>query len=1045
MKKKVFYESLMHRTLKRLSYRACLLLMIGVFVSMSPAFSGTGEMTSVTQQQVTITGTITDEAGEPIPGVNVVVKGTSIGTVTDIDGKYSIDVPNNDAVLIFSFIGYIKEEQPVGNRRQINVAMKEDAVSLKEIVVTGVAAGTSKKKLSFTVDKLSEENFNVVPGVDAATALQGKVASLQVLTPSGMPGQESSIIIRGATSLIGQINPLVMVDGVLTDGGMRDINTEDIASIEVLKGAAASSLYGSRAANGVIHIITKRGSALDQGKVIITLKTEMGQNYVGFLPKLTGAHWFKTDADGNPSKDTGAGYGQVDDGIGKVPYIMYGDPFKDFFHSQSFYSGYVSLRGTSSNGRTNYFGSYQYMDQGGIIEMLNGYQRRNFRVNLEQRVNNEITIFTSNAFIRSTRDDRFQGGDFDQIFYTDPNVDFYAPNADGTPYNARPQIVNERGNVNPFYHLYHSYNGSKGARFLGSYKISYQPVSFLIFNGTYGIDYNQNSSKQIVERNRVDNRNGSVNVGQSYSYSQNLAIDAMFAKTFNDFNTRIKAQYLYEDNESESVSGSSTSLAVSGMQIINLALGSANINNSSNSRLYVAHNYSAMGFIDYKDKYILDALIRRDGVSLFGPEERWQTYYRLSGAWRVTQDFTIPGIQELKLRGSYGTAGLRPDVYDAQYDVYNMSRGIISSTRDHAGNPKLKPAKSQELELGFDMDFMNRFSFIGSYAKRRNTDQMFLLPAPAETGAPVQYQNVGEFFSNNYEIVFNANILNNKEFSWNAGLTWFKMTQRVGELGREEFWIGDYLRVRSNAPFGELWGQSAGHAYATSLDDVKYSPLIKPGQTVDEVYTINNHGLVVLREHIGTANEIPVCKIAEDGTYERAYYGNITPDFTMNLSNTFTWKGISMYCLMTWQQGGIKYNNSYYYMTRSGLNLIHYDQRNKPFNEMKPWVYYKAEDNMLGAGRPRTSSMEDPSFLRMRELSLAYTFNKSKLNSWGVNFLQDVKLAFIARNLFTLTHYSSPDPESVIVTGNTGNVISEDTPKYPTGGVTLSGSITINF
>ena len=1044
MKKKVIFKNFMHRTLKKLSYGICL-LMIGVPISVSHAFAGTKESVSVTQQQITVTGTVIDDTSEPMPGVSVIVKGTSIGVITDINGKYSINVPDKDAVLLFSFLGYVKIEQYVGDQRQIDVSMKEDAVSLKEVVVTGVAAGTSKKKLSFTVDKLSEDDLNVVPGVDAATALQGKIASLQVLTPSGMPGQESSIIIRGATSLIGQVNPLVMVDGVLTDGGMRDINTEDIASIEVLKGAAASSLYGSRAANGVIHIITKRGSAFDPGKTFITVKSEIGQNYAGFLPKLTGAHWFKTDANGNPSKDTGAGYGQVDDGIADIPYIMYSDPFKDFFHPQSFFSGYVSLRGTSSNGKTNYFGSYQYMDQGGVIEMLNGYQRRNFRVNLEQKVNNQITFSASNAFIRSTRDDRFQGGDFDQIFYTDPNIDFYAPNANGTPYNANPQIVNERGNVNPFYNIYHSSNNSKGARFLGSYKISYQPVSFLVFNGTYGIDYNQNSSKQIIERNRVDNRNGSVSVGQNYSYSQNLAIDGMFAETFGDFTTRIKAQYLYEDTETESVSGSSTSLAVSGMQIINLSLGSANINNSSSSRLYVAHNYSAMGYIDYKDKYILDALIRRDGVSLFGPEERWQTYYRLSGAWRVTQDFAIPEIQELKLRGSYGTAGLRPDVYDAQYDVYNMSRGIISSTRDHAGNAKLKPAKSQELELGFDVDFLNRFSLNFSYVKRRNTDQMFLLPAPAETGAPNQYQNVGEFFSNNYEIVFNADIIRNKEFSWNAGLTWYKMTQRVGDLGREEFWIGDYLRVRSNSPFGELWGQSAGHAYATSLDDVKYSPLIKPGQTVDEVYAINNHGLVVLREDIGTANEIPVCKIAEDGTYERAYYGNTTPDFTMNLSNTFTWKGISMYCLLTWQQGGIKYNNTYYYMTRSGLNLIHFDQRDKPVNELKPWIYYKAEDNMLGAGRPRTSSMEDPSFLRMRELSLGYTFAKSKLNSWGIHFLQDIKLAFIARNLFTLTRYSSPDPESVIVAGNTGNVISEDTPKYPTGGVTLSGSITVNF
>lgn len=752
-------------------------------------------------QQRTITGKVIESgSGNPVAGATITYNSKK-AVITDREGRFSLFIEGNEAVALnVSYVGFmIKQVAVAAGETNLTIILNEDVKQLDQVIVTGVATGTPRKKLAFAAEKISGDAIQRVPATNAASALQGKVPGLKVFSNTGRPGDDPVIQLRGATSILGASNPLIIVDGVFTEGGFNDINVEDIDNIEVLKGAAASSLYGSRAANGVISITTKRGAGLAENKPQVTYRMEYGQNWLPYKPIRTSAHGFQADAEGKLMMDANAKPIPNPDNIWDVPYRKTADPFDQFFKPQNFFTQNLSVAGNANGGKTNYYASYQYQNQAGLVNLLEGFQRRNFRLNLDQKVSNTLSFSASNAFIRTTNDTR--PINFDDIYYSDPDADFYAVNIDGSPYKINPNRISTRNNANPLYQIANSYGEGTGSRFLGNYKINFHPLPYLTFTGNYGMDWSQNDNRSLNPKGNLladypdgsERSTGDISISEGKAFSQNAFADALFAKQFNDFTTRFKVQYVYESNQWDNMYTYGSNLAVSGLNITSLSQADPVTRDyGSSTGQIVAQNVAALGYLDYKGKYILDALVRKDGVSLFGANQRWQTYYRTSGAWRVTEDFKIPGMQELKLRASYGTAGLRPG-FEAQYETYDLYSGTIGAGQ-HLGNKNLKPAYSKELEMGIDAQFLSRFNFSATYAKRKNIDQIFEVPiSVAATGFPKQWQNVGEFFSNSIELSLGANIINRKDFRWNANLIWDKITQKIGALNVNPFMVGGFF------------------------------------------------------------------------------------------------------------------------------------------------------------------------------------------------------------------------------------------------------------
>ncbi|WP_019207294.1 SusC/RagA family TonB-linked outer membrane protein [Phocaeicola abscessus] len=978
------------------------------------------------QQQVSVSGIVKDSNGESLPGVNVVVKGTSNGVITDLDGRFQLNAPH-DAILVVTYIGYVKQEVKVkGGELKIN--MVEDSQNLSEVIVTGVAAGTPKQKLGFSIEKVSADKLLKVPATDAASALQGKVAGLRITKTSGAPGSESDIQLRGVKTIFGSSNPLFIVDGVLTENGLADINAEDIESIEVLKGAAASSLYGSRAANGVVSIMTKRGTSMGAGKVQVDFRTEYGKNFLGFVPE-------QSKSTNHLIQDGNVVYGVTDpDKVYDNPYPVVYDHIDQFFNPGNYFTTHLAVKGTTQNNKMSIYTSIQTTDEGGVVSIVDGAKRANIRLNVDYRILDNLVFTTSNLYSRIKTDNRANAA-FGSLYRSDPAADLLASNTDGTPYLVNVNKLNQI--VNPLYNMLNSKDESVSEKLLSYFSLKYDPTDYLTFSASYGTTRTTGESLYLAPKGRLrydlTTDPGYISRSMWKNTEQTVTFDASFYKRFGDFNTRFKIQYLYESSYSSSLSGGGSALGMGGMDITSVNLSSEQFTNSAIYKS-IANNIAGMFVMDYKDKYILDALVRRDASSLFGADVRWQTFYRVAGAWRITQDFKIPGINEWKLRASYGVAGLRPP-YEAQYEVFALQNGVPGNM-ETLGNSNLKPSFSKETEIGTDIRFLDRFNFSVNYSIANNTDQILKVPVTPLSGAAYQWQNAGTIQTKVWEATLSADVLNSKDWGLNFGLTFDKVKQKITKLNCTPYMLdGTRFRIEEGVDFGVLYLDK----FARSLDEVANQ--VPEGRTVDEVFAINNQGFVVERSKIGTVDETPV-KVKDDkGNIVALPTKSMTPNFNMNLNTTLTYKGFTFYMLWGYQNGGTVYNHAVRYITEPKL----FDQAGKPWNEVKAAPYYSNGGQSIGLlGWDNDVLLYDADFLKLREVSLSYDFKIKALQP----FVKNMKVSLIGRNLLTFTKYPGYDPEGVKADKSKGvdsNAFRlESNEQYPLYR-TITGSIAFTF
>ncbi|MGV3761560.1 SusC/RagA family TonB-linked outer membrane protein [Parapedobacter sp.] len=999
----------------------------GFFVMAIVSLNVMGQNTAAAQQpSIVITGIVTDPGGKPLPGVSVAAKGSGTGTRTDDAGAFTIRV-DRGATLVVSYVGFTTQERVVNESSQLNMTLERSDISLDEVIVTGVATGTPKAKLGFSIEKLSSDELSQVPAVDAGTALQGKVAGVRVTRSSGAPGSEVDVQLRGVKMIFGSSNPLYIVDGVLTESGLADINAEDIETIEVLKGAAASSLYGSRAANGVVSIMTKRGASVGAGNVKVDFRTEYGKNGLGFVPG-------RSKATNRLIENGTVNYGVTDlDRVYDNSYPTTYDHIDQFFNPGSYVTNHLGIRGTSQNSKISVYTSLQLTKEEGVVKMVDGIARTNVRLNLDYRILDNLLFSTSNLYTHTDADNRASGA-FGALFRSDPGADLLATNMDGSPYLVNANRIENI--VNPLYSMTNSKNESTLEKLLSNFSLKYDPTDYLTFSTAFGTTRSIGENLFLTPKGRLrydlTPEVGYISRGMWRNNEKVFSADAMFRKQFGDFNTTFKVQYLYESSSSSSLNGGGGDLGIGGMNITSVNL-SANQNASSSVFTTVANNVAGMMVLDYQDKYILDALVRRDASSLFGADVRWQTFYRVAGAWRITEDFEIGGINEWKLRASYGVAGLRPP-FEAQYEVFALQNGVPGNM-ETLGNRLLKPSFSKETEVGIDMQFLDRFYFSTNYSIANNTDQILKVPITPLSGAAFQWQNAGTIQTRVLEASLSGNLINKEAWGWNAGVTFDKIKQRITELNAIPYMLdGTRFRIEEGIDFGVLYLDR----FARTLDEVANQ--VPEGRTADELFAVNNQGFVVRRSEIGTINETPI-KIKDDnGNIVALPSKSMVPNFNLNFNTTIRYKNLSLYTLWSYQDGGALYNHAVRYTTEPAL----FDQSGMPWNEVKSAAYYSNGGQQIGLlGWDNDVLVFDASFLKLRELAVSYDI---KPRQW--QFIDNIKISLIGRNILTLTHYPGFDPEGVSADRSKGvdtNAFRfESNEQYPLYR-TFSGSIALSF
>ena len=976
------------------------------------------------QQQIkTVTGVVKDENGYTLPGTSVVIKGSTTGVTTDFDGNFEIEVAQGET-LIFSFMGYSDAEIIVGASNSYNVSLDPSSNVLDEIIVSGVASGTSKKKMSVSVAKVNADALTLVPQTSVSSSLQGKVAGVTVNSNTGSPGSAASLTLRGATSLTGNQSPMILIDGVIMQGSLGDINVDDVESIEIVKGAAASALYGSRAGNGVVVITSKRGSRLNSGETTVVIRNEVGIQQVEHKIDVAKYHAFQVASDWQTvdsyTRYKGISYPKgyetgwdpnirgnrrpLPSGYQTQPFRVNNDVQDALFENGLSYTNYIGVANRIN--QTNLFVSFENNRNQGVLRETGGYGRQSFRLNLDHAITDKIKISASNNFIM-TNNDMPGGGNsaFASALFMDPDVDLLRDNDNGDPYNFIPNNWNEKVK-NPLYDLWAKTSSYEKTRFLGSYELNWAIADWVSFKGSYSVeseDYNgtvvtPKGTYTFLSGGEIQESIGSISNYYKQRLNQNFRATLSFNHSWDivDFNGKIS--YLAEDNyfRTASINGQGFDFAdYPSFSVI----PKENLNFGESRYADKAENIFAIASFVVKDRYIFDGLIRRDESSLFGADYRSNYYYRLSGAYRITEDFKIPGIQELKVRGAIGTAGQRPG-FSYQYETYTIANGQYKKL--NLGNTELKPSNSREIELGLDVAFLDRFTSEVTYSQTNTTDQFINVPLLAHQGGfQNQWLNAASLLTHTLEAMISANIVKTDKWNWDLTLTFDRTTSEITKLDIGEYQTGpqDAFFIREGESFGVMYGKT----YVKSLNDM--ASQLPTGKTIAD-YEMNNEGYVIDAGTQGTNTEFPIFKQGADGKSELSVIGDMNPNFRMGINSMLSYKNFSFYMLWRLKSGGDIYNKTGQSMVRDNRNAI-MDQVGKPDSEMKTISYY---NTFYNGGEINEYWIEDGSYLRLSEASLSYRLNKNNLGSLG-NYIKSINMSLIGKNIFTLTNYSGFDPE----------------------------------
>ena len=951
----------------------------------------------VQQNQITVTGVVKDANGEPITGAAVVVKGTTNGTITDIDGKYSISVPEG-STLSFSFVGF-KTQEVRANKTTLNVVMQEEAIGLDEVVAIGYGY-VKKRDLTGAVSSVSADDM-VIGGTvsNAAQALQGKTAGVQVQQTSKAPGGSISVRVRGSNSISSTNEPLYVVDGFPSTEGLN-INPNDIESMQILKDASATAIYGARGANGVVLITTKRGKA--------------GENKISYNGYV-GVQQVQNPFDFISAKD----YMNLQNALYQEIEGQEGNPYGVYTPSQLestvdtdwldvctqlgvVHDHTISFQGGTE--KTKVMTSLGFYNQEGVLKNTD-FNRISGRVNVDQTITDWIKAGASLYAHREQSNYQAYSGNIvssnvlNGILTYDPTVKPY--NDDGS-YGTVP---GGRGD-NPLANLLERQNDETNDKFNGTAFVEINPLEGLTAKASVGVEILHQFRGTYLPKSTYE---GGIDGGIASTYDLSNTRQVFegtinYMKTFNDVHDfGAMVGYTYEKFSEEYRSQQAKGFSTDQFTYNNMGAASQVTDWGSNKTENILISFFGRVNYTYNNKYLATVTVRRDGSSRFGANEHWGTFPSGSLAWRASEEDFVKNwgvFSNLKVRAGFGVTGNERIGDYASYALMANTRYTFDGSTNSAGihmnqssaaNPNLKWETTKQWNIGLDMGFLdNRISVtIDGYWKKTD-DLLLAVRMPYYTGFTSGQSNIGSISNKGVELDFTSHNLTG-DFQWDTkfnisynknevldlgdnGDIYISSSKPMGSVSEEDFAI-----VREGEALGSIFGYKyigvlqQGETYAPQ-------PNSKPGDPKFE--DVNGDGII--------------------DSNDRTIIGHANPDVVFGLTNNFAWKNFDLSIFFQGSIGNdlLNMTNMNLEWNRTEVALDRWTPENTDTDVPRNGFYYSQYGGYIN-----DHFVENASYLRLKNLTLGYTIPFKK-------FINSCRVYFSAENLFTVTGYSGWDPET---------------------------------
>lgn len=934
-----------------------------------------------------ISGIITDESGMPVIGANVMVVGTNTGTISDFEGKFVLDAPSSGKLKV-SFIGYTDQNISIRGRSNIDIVLKEDAEILDEVVVVGYGS-QRKRDVTGAVTRLDPKKMENLPNANVSQVLRGTVAGIQV-TDGGRPGQDATIRIRGNSSISGSNDPLIVLDGIPYVGGsLSDINSNDIESIDILKDASSTAIYGSRATNGVILITTKKGSS---SKPRINYNGYVGFSTFAKLPKLLGPEKYLQKI-----KDASEYLGGQLIELNPCEQANYEagitiDPFEEISQDAPMMSHELSVSG--KNDKVNYYFSGSYTDVKSVIRG-DRFKRISVRSNFDINVNDWLNVGMNLGF--TNKDNSGAQANLYFTTYLSPFARLYYE--DGEPH-PQPMDIGLVGNPLTKTLRQKNYDVSQilFSNIFANVKLPVNGLSYrLNLSNTIRNDENDNYSPSFIRDPFY-----SLGGGNKYHYNvHNLTLENIlkYERYFNDIHKLdVTLMYGFEQMKDKSSYLSSSNIFNDALGYDNLEVGENQKAQSSAGESFAISSMARVGY-SLKARYAINATIRRDGYSAFGDGKKYGIFPSIGFGWTLSEEefmnSTSKWMDALKIRVSYGKNGNRgvsryaslSKMAQNNYVFGDGSDSYIGLYPSQMANPNLGWESTFAWNAGIDFSFFSgRLSGALELYKMNTKDLLLSMALPEMTGYNSVMTNIGELSNRGFEATINTINIKKGDFTWGTNLVFSLNRNRIESLtgtdldndGKEDdviannWFIGHPLGANYDYVFDGIWQEG---------DDMSIDPSAKPGFI--RFKDVNENG-----------------KIDPD---DRQVLHSSEPDFIMGLTNTFTYKGLSLMFMFNWRQGGYSKNQ----WTNPGTNQ--FDKAN--ILDLPYWTPDNPLEDRPSIGYPNPYNYgfyQSRTYLRLQDVSLSYDLPRKLISKINLN---NVRVYVSGKNLLTFTGWDGWDPE----------------------------------
>ena len=978
-----------------------------------------------------ISGQVTDLSDNTaLPGVNIVAKGTTLGTVTDIDGNYQLSVPDKTEVLVFSSVGYTSEEVTIGSQTVINIAMVPDIQSLSEVVVVGY--GTQKKSdLTGAVSSVEPQDITRISERRLETALQGRAAGVQVARGEGSPGARSKVTIRGAGS-IGDTDPLWIVDGVPQDPG-NYFNMNDVASVEILKDASAAAIYGARAAHGVILITTKRGA---EGKVNVNFNTSVGQRQAVRLPNMLGTERYiaaSTEARQNADVALEPSWANP----AELPNTDWADALFDPGLEQTY-----NLSVSGGNENASFFISTAYDQEEGIM-IDNDFTRYSVRANSDFNVGNRIKI--GESILISLTDENPTAEDARDLEYVYRAVPTMPVRDANNPLGGWGQGPSYFAGANPVARQLQNHVLNRNTRINGNLYSEIELLKGWTLRGSFGANIGTRLEREYQEAYNYGQLAGGnqltyLNVNDN-SYNTNLVMT--YTTTMGKHDFTVLGGYENFKNDGIQFNATASDFPLEYAESFSLATGEINIP----TRNTIDNQYRLQSFFGrvnyaYAGKYLLTANVRRDGSSRFGPENQYGIFPSVSGGWRLIEEGFMQDISllsNLKLRASYGVLGsdrIGDYIFSRTYSS-DRSSYVFDATGVAGGNKvrgfylrrfpneAVKWEEVRQTDIGIDVGFLEgRLNLTADYYIKTTTDMLIGVQLPLSFGVSRERDdpqnvpiNIGKMENRGFELAVDYRYtVKDWRFNLSANAAW--NNNEVKNLNQDDVILrgGGGPGIQGNISITEA-GQPVGTFYGYQVDGIF--------QTEAEVQQLNDGAPDGDYQFSGTApGDLRYRDIDGDGEItddDRTYIGNPWPEMTYGLNATIGYKNLDLTLFLQGVQGVDIFNASkaYYRSFFSDYNTT--DLVFERWTPENPTNHPRlnANDPNKNFSAPSSYHVDDGSYLKLRNIQLGYTLPEALINRFN---LTNARVFVNAQNILTFTRYDGLDPE-LSNTASNGNTL----------------------